>query len=367
MKYSRRQWLKTTLAGTSALAFSPLDILAKETPNIRALADTNPIRLCFNENPFGVSPKAIQAMVENLQYSSQYSFNLTNELKKKIAETNLLQPENILTAAGSSLILEMVAIFASEKNGHFIYPEPSFTVFSGISEYLGMNKTIVPLDNQKKIDLPKMEKALQKNTRLIYLCNPNNPTGNLLSEESVLTFLKNIPNHVIVLLDEAYIEFAGQDSLSSYVNQFKNLIITRTFSKIYGLAGARFGYAMAHPELIKNVEKLKSWSGSEVSVVTGYAAMAALDDTGFVQKVIKNNQEAKALLVNEFRKQNIEVIPSSANFLYFSLKNYREDYFQKLKSANILGGKTYEENGKWTRISLGKISEMEKYLQSVFG
>lgn len=366
MSINRRDWLKTTFLGSAALTLSPLEFLAKETPNFNELKNNNEtIRLCFNENPFGTSPKALEAMQKSLSLSSMYDFKFADILCEKLAEKNQLKKENILVTSGSSFLLELITKFVSQENGHFIIPNPSFTIFEPIAEFLGMSKTVVPLDEKKKINLDTMRDLIRKSTRLIYICNPNNPTGDLLSREEIVRFIKALPSHITILVDEAYIEFTNQKSLTDLVDTYPNLIITRTFSKLYGFAGARLGYAIGHPGTIKNLKKLQSWSGAEISIVTMAGAIAAMEDQEFISKVLDNNQKVKDFTVSEFNKRGIKTIPSSANFVYFSLENYKEDYFKKLKDAKILGGKTYEEEGKWTRISLGTMEDMERYFRAI--
>ena len=366
MSFSRRDWLKTAFLGATAMAFSPIDVLAKEVPGFKEIIDQKPVRLCFNENPFGLSPKAKQAMIDNLGEASKYDFGLGNQLKSKIATTIGLQTENLILTAGSSMVLELVAYFTAMQKGHIIYPDPSFTIFAGISEFLGMKETKVPLTEGKKIDLKQIKKSIREDTKLVYLCNPNNPTGDLLSREEILAFLDQIPSHITVLVDEAYIEFTNQKSLADQVSKYKNLVIARTFSKLYGMAGARLGFAVAHPETISKISKLSSWSGGEVSVITISAGLAALEDQAFVSKVLASNLEAKNFLYDQFKKNGISFIPSNTNFVYFSLQNYKDDYFSKLKKANILGGKTYEDKEKWTRISIGTPEEMALFSKTVF-
>ncbi|WP_313270735.1 pyridoxal phosphate-dependent aminotransferase [Epilithonimonas vandammei] len=366
MNINRRDWLKTAFLGSAALTLSPLEFLANETPNFNELKNSNEtIRLCFNENPFGTSPKALEAMQKSLSLSSRYDFKLADVLCEKIAGNNNVKIENILVSAGSSFLLELITKYVSRDKGHIIIPDPSFTIFAPIAEFLGMSKSVIELNDKKKIDLVKMKSSIQKDTKLIYICNPNNPTGDLLSRAEIENFIKSIPDNIIVLVDEAYIEFTTQKSLSDLVDVYKNLIVTRTFSKLYGFAGARLGYAIGHSGTIKNLKKLQSWSGAEISVVTMAGAIAALEDQEFITKVLNSNQKVKDFTVSEFNKRGIKTIASSANFVYFSLENYKEDYFKKLKDAKILGGKTYEEEGKWTRISLGTMEEMERYFKVI--
>lgn len=367
MSINRRDWLKTAFLGSAALTLSPLEFLAKNTPNFNELKnDDKTIRLCFNENPFGVSPKALEAMRNSLSLSSMYDFKFADVLSGKLAEKHQLKQENLLVSAGSSFLLELIIKYVSMEKGHFIIPNPSFTIFEPIGEFLGMSKTVVPLNEQKRIDLDKMKNAIRKDTKLIYICNPNNPTGDLLSRLEVENFIKTVPDNITILVDEAYIEFTNQKSLSDLVDTYKNLIVTRTFSKLYGFAGARLGYAIGNPKLISELKKLQSWSGAEISVITMAGAIAAMEDHGFISKVLDNNQKVKDFTMSEFQKRGIKAIPSSANFVYFSLENYKDDYFRKLKDAKILGGKTYEQNGKWTRISLGTMEEMQKYSSIIF-
>ncbi|WP_089770129.1 pyridoxal phosphate-dependent aminotransferase [Epilithonimonas hominis] len=366
MNINRRDWLKTAFLGSAALTLSPLEFLANETPNFNELKNSNEtIRLCFNENPFGTSPKALEAMQKSLSLSSRYDFKLADVLCEKIAGNNNVKKENILVSAGSSFLLELITKYVSLDKGHIIIPDPSFTIFAPIAEFLGMSKSVIELNDKKKIDLEKMKNSIQKDTKLIYICNPNNPTGDLLSRLEIENFIKSIPDNIIVLVDEAYIEFTTQKSLSDLVDIYKNLIVTRTFSKLYGFAGARLGYAIGHPKMIENLKKLQSWSGAEISVVTMAGAIAAMDDQEFITKVLDNNKKVKDFTISEFNIRGIKTIPSSANFVYFSLENYKGDYFKKLKEAKILGGKTYEEKGKWTRISLGTIEEMRKYFDVI--
>ena len=366
MNINRRDWLKTAFLGSAALTLSPLEFLANETPNFNELKNSNEtIRLCFNENPFGTSPKALEAMQKSLSLSSRYDFKLADVLCEKIAGNNNVKKENILVSAGSSFLLELITKYVSLDKGHIIIPDPSFTIFAPIAEFLGMSKSVIPLNDKKKIDLVKMKSSIQKDTKLIYICNPNNPTGDLLSRAEIENFIKSIPDNIIILVDEAYIEFTTQKSLSDLVDVYKNLIVTRTFSKLYGFAGARLGYAIGHPKMIENLKKLQSWSGAEISVVTMAGAIAAMDDQEFITKVLDNNKKVKDFTISEFNIRGIKTIPSSANFVYFSLENYKGDYFKKLKEAKILGGKTYEEKGKWTRISLGTIEEMRKYFDVI--
>lgn len=367
MKTNRRDWLKATLLGGAALTLSPFESMAKQTPNYKSMSrNSDSIRLCFNENPFGVSPLALQAMQSNLSLASIYDFKFGNVLAEKLASYNQLKPENILIAAGSSYLLEMIIKYVAVEKANFITPNPSFTLFSEIGTYLGMQEVSVPLTATKRIDLQQMRKLVTKDTKLVYICNPNNPTGDLIARKEMESFISSIPSRVLILVDEAYIEFTSEKSLSDLVTSYPNLIITRTFSKLFGFAGARLGYAMGNKTVIDKLKKLETWTGSGISSVTMAGGIAALQDEEFIQKVLDNNIKAKNYLYAEFDKRGIKYIPSQANFVYFSLENYKGDYFEKIKSAKILGSKLSEKEGKWTRISIGTLEQMNYFIQSVF-
>jgi histidinol-phosphate aminotransferase len=166
-------------------------------------------------------------------------------------------------------------------------------------------------------------------------------------------------------VDEAYIDFTEQQSLSAVAIENKNLIIVKTFSKIYGLAGARIGYAIANDKTIEQLSELKTWSIGGISVASLAAALASLKDEKFASETYSLNQKARQYTTEHLKKLNLVCIPSNTNFLYFSLTNYKKDYFEQLKTNNIIGTKMYEEQGKWTRITVGTMQEMQKFISAI--
>ena len=170
---------------------------------------------------------------------------------------------------------------------------------------------------------------------------------------------------MIVLVDEAYIEFTKQESLSDLVVENKNLIIAKTFSKMYGLAGGRIGYAVANEYTINVISQLQSWPNGSVSIVSVAGALASLKDEGFKEEVYVRNEKVKKYTIENLKLLNIKCIPSNTNFIYFSLSNYKKDFFRQLEKNNIVGTKIYEENGKWSRITIGTMQEMEKFIDAL--
>lgn len=364
---NRRNWLKQTSLGIVGLGIIPFESFAIEkSENI--IDDKNnliPIRLKSNENPYGPSSLAKKTMLKNINTSNRYNWEMLDELIEKIAGKHNLNNQNILLGAGSSEILNLVALYCSKKPGNLIIAETTFDYWTVTAENAGLKKNAIPLTVDKKHDLSAMLNAIDSDTKLIYICNPNNPTGTICANEALLNFIKEATKRTKVLVDEAYLDFTDQPSLANLVKENKNLIISKTFSKIYALAGARIGYAIAHPDTINELSQLQFYSNASVSVVSASGALASLKDDKFVTEVIYLNQEVRKYTIEQLENLKIPCIPSHTNFVYFSLENYSKDYFEQLKKHNILGTKIYEEKGKWSRITIGTMKEMKQFIKAL--
>jgi len=366
LESNRRHWLKQIGLSVAGIGLSnldaisaPIDLLAKDSAN------NLPIRLSSNENPYGPSPLARATMIENINISNRYNWELSTELIKAVAKKNNISTSNILLGAGSTEILDLVTRLSSTKKGSFLIADPSYSYWTEAAEKLGLKKITVPLTKSKQLDLGAMLTAIQPDTRLIYICNPNNPTGSIADRADLVRFINEACKKAIVLIDEAYIDYTSQESLSALAIENKNLIIAKTFSKIYGLAGARVGYAIANNKTIEQLSELKSWASGSISVASTAAALAALSDEKFVSEALSLNKNARQFTIENLKKLNIVCIPSNTNFIYFSLTNYKKDFFEQLKNNNIIGTKIYEEQGKWTRITVGTMQEMQKFIGAI--
>ena len=223
---------------------------------------------------------------------------------------------------------------------------------------IGLGIAGIGLANVKSYASPIMSEDFIDNIE-----NHNNPTGTICEREALVEFVTKISQNTIVLIDEAYLDFTKQQSLSNIVNDHKNIIIAKTFSKIYGLAGARIGYAIASKTIIDNLSNLQSNTNNSVSVLSKLAAIASLNDNKFISSCYFLNENARQYTISELKKLNCECISSNTNFIYFSLAKYNKDYFKQLENNNIQGGRIYEEQGKWTRITVGKMDEMKKFIK----
>ena len=363
---NRRNWLKQTGLGIVGLGFVPFERFAIPTKeSFVDVKSTNLIRLRSNENPYGPSPMARKAMRESVNFSNRYNWELLDELIEALAQKHSLTYQNLLLGAGSSEILNLIALYCSKNSGNLVIAETTFDYWTITAENAGLKKIAIPLTADKKHDLPAMLNAIDADTKLVYICNPNNPTGTICASEALLNFIKEATKKTTVLVDEAYLDFTDQLSLANLIQENKNLIIAKTFSKIYGLAGSRIGYAIAHPETINELNQLQFSANGSVSVVGASAALASLKDEKFVAETILLNAEARSYTIEQLERLKIRCIPSHANFVYFSLENYNKDFFEQLTKSNILGTKIYEEKGKWSRITIGTMQEMKQFIKAI--
>lgn len=366
MQTNRRNWLKQLGLAVAGLSIAPAKTLgAPATASYLDKPDEGLIRLSSNENPYGPSPLARIAMSENVLLSNRYNWQLSADLVAALAKKHTIPEDHILLGAGSTEILDLTVRLAAAGKGSFIMADPTFKYWADNAERAGLAKIAVPLTPDKRHDLNAMLKAIRTDTRMIYVCNPNNPTGTICDRESLVSFVNEATKQTLVLLDEAYIDFTEQESLSSLVSSNKNLIIAKTFSKIYGLAGGRIGYAIANPAAIEQLAQLQSWANGSVSVASAAGALASLKDENFVKETYSLIEKAKKYTISQLERLHIRCIPSHSNFIYFSLANYQKDFFEQLNNNHIQGTKIYEEEGKWSRITVGTMQEMEKFIKAL--
>jgi histidinol-phosphate aminotransferase len=362
----RRSWLKKTSLAFVSIGIIPLEGFAiPKKEDIIEKKDTSLIRLRSNENPYGPSALARNAMSNSINVSNRYNWELLDELIGKIAQKDNVTDQNILLGAGSSEILNLVALYCSKKSGNLIIAETTFDYWTVTAENAGLKKIAIPLTADKKHDLNAMLNAIDNDTKMIYICNPNNPTGTICANEALLNFINEATKRTKVLVDEAYLDYTNQPSIANLVAENKNLIVAKTFSKIYGLAGSRIGYAMAHAETIKEINQLQFSTNGSVSIISASGALASLMDSKFVTETIFLNAEARKYTIEQLESLKIPCIPSHTNFVYFSLENYNKDFFEQLKKNNILGTKFYEEKGKWSRITIGTMKEMKQFIKAL--
>ena len=314
------------------------------------------IRLAQNENPYGASPKAISAIQENLNLVSIYPDVKQQELRQLLADKVKVDVSNIVVGAGSVSIIEtMIKTFVS-KDEHIVIPKISFTAYKVLAEIYGVNFRIAEMNNYRT-DLSIISKLCDEKTKLVFLANPNNPTGTIFQHDELKQFLEKLNPTTIVVIDEAYFEYVNDPSFPdslSLLNKYPNVIILRSFSKIYGLAGLRIGYGIAHQNIINKIENQRT--PFTINILATVAAIASLKDDDFIEYSIKNNDEQRSYLYAGLKNLGFNVLPSQANFLYlyFHNKIERDVIYDQLIDAGLQTRKM-EPFGdeKALRISIG--------------
>lgn len=366
MQTNRRNWLKQVSFGIAGIGLAKIPSYAAPVTVYR---DQHPadelILLNSNENPYGPSPMAAKAMQGSFTRSNRYYWNNVTALITALAQKNKAAEDNILLGAGSTEILDIAVQLAALQSGNVVTAEPSYNYWTEMAQNRGLKKITVPLTAYKKIDMAATLRSIQPDTRLVYICNPNNPTGTICDRTALLHFIQEASKKTLVVVDEAYLDYTDEESFAEETIHNSNLIVVKTFSKIFGLAGARIGYAVAHASTINKMAQLQSWPNGSVSVVSAAAALASLKDTAFVDSTRYRNEQVKEYTVVAMGKLKIHCIPSHSNFIYFSLADYKKDFFGLLASGKIAGTRIYEQEGQWSRITIGTLQEMQLLIRAI--
>jgi len=363
---SRRQWLRNTATVLTGMSLAPT-LFATEKERYRAAGI---ILLNGNENAYGPSAAARKAMSETLGNSNRYPDDQTSSLKQQIAEFWGVGSENILLGAGSSEFLGLTSLLVSSTKGDIITADPSYRVWSGQAESFGLGFKRVPLANDKTLDFAGMMSAISADTRMIYVCNPNNPVGTYVEDHLLRNFVTECSKKCMVLVDEAYTEFPNLPSLKDVAIKNQNVVIAKTFSKVYGLAGARIGYVIAHPATIQKLAVFQPWPDANVSLASVAAASAALKDQAFVKDCREKIAQAREMCYKTFKELSLEYIPSHTNFILFNIGKIGAGFSEKMKTKNIFVQYRDHFAGKWCRVSMGTIDEMRSFcsaLKSIVG
>lgn len=321
-------------------------------------------RLFANENPFGPSPKAKQALQDAVAQSYQYPFMFARDFMQKIADTEGLKPENLIMGAGSSELLLAAAILFSQKPGsNIVTGDPSYEDLPTKATTLGTTWKKVALTPEYKLDLDAMEKAIDGNTSLVYVCNPNNPTATVLDIEKLKAFCDKVSGKVTVFVDEAYIDYLDDPKANTMIGGIKNgknIIVARTFSKLHGFAGLRVGYAFAQPEMIKKLS-LYTTGFAAMSATSLHAAMASYQDQPYLKEALQKTVASKNYLYSVLKKEGYDYIPSFANFVLFPLKMDSKQFVAEMGKRGV-GVRFWQfSNKEWCRVSIGRMDEMEAF------
>ncbi len=340
------------------LGGKPISELAREM----GLNEADIVKLASNENPLGMSPKAQMAVEDAIAEIARYPDGNCFALRDAVAKKFAVQAEQIVFGNGSNDILELAARAFLHAGCEAIYSQHAFAVYPLVTQAVGATGVVVPAKNFAH-DLDAMLKAITPKTRLIFIANPNNPTGTLLAKDALKSSIKQVPNNVLVLLDEAYDEYLSAEHKSkaiAWLAEFDNLIISRTFSKAYGLAGLRVGFGLMHQEVAAMLNRVRQ--PFNVNSIAQVAAVASLADDDFVARSYAANQAGMVQLTHGFKNLGLEYIPSFANFVSFKVANAAQVNQQLLQKGVIVRPIANYEMPEYLRVSVGLFSENARFL-----
>ncbi|NGQ94559.1 histidinol-phosphate transaminase [Brevibacillus sp. SYP-B805] len=332
----------------------------------RELGLTEVIKLASNENPFGCSPKAVEAIQKQLGSLAIYPDGGTLELRWELAKFLNVEPDQLIFGNGSDEIILMIARAYLEKGTNTVMATPTFSQYRSNAIVEGAELREIPLKDGVH-DLEAMAAAIDANTRVVWICNPNNPSGTIVSEADFLAFLAKVPGHVLVVLDEAYYEYVVAPEYPQTIpllDKYPNLIILRTFSKIYGLAALRIGYGIASKEIVGHLNHVRE--PFNTSTLAQAAARAALADQAFVEKCRDLNRAGYQQLTAQFEAWGLDFYPSQTNFILVNINRDSDDVFRQLLQQGIIvrSGKALGFPG-YQRITIGSAEQNERLLKAL--
>ncbi|MGH7779717.1 MAG: histidinol-phosphate transaminase [Candidatus Binataceae bacterium] len=330
----------------------------------RELGIGEPIKLASNENPLGPSPRAVAAIKGALAELNRYPDGASYELRKKIAARHRVAPEQIFAAGGSVEVLNLLAFLFIRPGLNSVFSEHAFAIYPLATLAAGGSFKAVPASDGYAHDLDAIASAIDANTRIVFLGNPNNPTGTIYRRAEWKRFLARAPEHVVIVADEAYFEFVRDpeypDSLEDHDGS--RLIVTmRTFSKIFGLAGLRAGYAVAHPDIVRLLNNVRQ--PFNVTSLAQVAVLAAMDDTAHIERTLRVNAQGMEYLEAEFRRIGVSFVPSHANFILTEVGDGRAVYDALLRKGVIVRPMNGYGYPRHLRISVGLPEENRRLVE----
>ncbi|HXW92978.1 MAG TPA: aminotransferase class I/II-fold pyridoxal phosphate-dependent enzyme [Terriglobales bacterium] len=363
MILSRRSFFRMAGAA-SALTTLPLrsEVLGSFGPMPTATVDL-PVRLDSNENPYGPSRRVLESMRGALSMANRYPRPEYQGLVEHIAAMHRVQPEQVLLGCGSSEILRVAAVASLGPGKKFVQASPTFETAERYAKQAGAAVIAVPLDREFAHDLDSMLSHLDPAAALLYICNPNNPTGSLTPRVALEAFLAKVPATTTVLIDEAYHHFAtetpGYASFLDRPIEDDRIVVARTFSKVYGLAGMRLGYAIAKPALISRFRP--HITPVNVNAVVVRAALVAMDDAEGVQDYVMKNAMNRREFFNQAGARGLAPIPSSTNFVMMDVHRPAQQVIEHFRKNQVWIGREFPPLETYVRVSLGKAEEMQEF------
>jgi histidinol-phosphate aminotransferase len=319
------------------------------------------IRLIANENPYGPGPAAREALGAAINDSWKYAFRQEGALRELIAEREGVTPRQVMIAAGSGEILKIAGLLYGRAAGEIVAATPTFDFLTSYAQKLGCTLQEVALDSDMRHDLGAMKRRITGATRLIYICNPNNPTGTLVNGPELREFVAQVSAQTPVLVDEAYLDLSDQwkeHTAVTCVIAEDNVIVTRTFSKLHGMAGLRIGYAIARPDIIKQLENFRM---SILNLPGLRAATASYQDLAFQEFSKKKIQAGLNITMELLDELKLAYTRSSGNFILFDTRGSVREFSAAMREKGIMVGRSYAPYTSWVRVSMGTEEDMRVF------
>jgi len=350
------QWLNDLV---SYVPGKPIEDVAREL----GLEPSQIVKLASNENPLGPSPLAVKAMQEALLKAHYYPDGGGYHLRIGIAEKYRLSIDNVILGTGSNEIIEFLGHAFLKPGDNIVTAEHAFVVYKILAKLFGAD-TIGVSDPNLTHDLPAMAAAINDRTKIVYIANPNNPTGTMVSEEELDRFIDRVPKNVVIALDEAYYEFLpNPPNTLKYFRNHPNVIVLRTFSKIQGLAGLRIGYGLAHEDFIRLLQKTRQ--PFNVNSIAQAGALAGLRDDEYQAKTRAIVRQGREFLETEFGKRKLEYVPSVANFILVKVGNGKEVFQKLLRRGMIVRAMDEYKLPDWIRVTVGTPDQNQRFLSDL--
>ena len=321
------------------------------------------VRLLFNENPYGPPESAKQAIRDAFDGSWMYSHQDVRQLRDVIAEREGLRPENVIVTEGSGELLKIAGLVLGGGR-EVVSATPSFTM---LADYVIRNAgrvQAVALDSELGIDLSAMADHVNERTGVVYICNPNNPTGAILNPAYLRSFIGAVSPRAAIIVDEAYIDFTDEPQQNSMVDQIKagmNVVVSRTFSKVYGMAGLRIGYGLGRPDVINRLEQRRISIPNRLGVL---AALASYEDKNFVassREMVRSSIDQTYKFLDEM---SLRYVPTQGNFIFFDTGRPAVDFYRHMRSRNVLVAPRPDYLETWARVSIGRSEDMDSFAEA---
>jgi histidinol-phosphate aminotransferase len=368
----RRGFLRTGAAASLAAAATPLPGAALERwmprgprPNI---APDGMLRLLANENPLGLSEGARQAVIDHIVHGNRYPNAWKRELIPPLAAARGVRPENVFVGAGSTEILQVSVQALAAPGMPLVVADPTFEDVTRYQRPLSYDLIRVPLDFRYAHDVERMRDVVKKrgNRAIVYFCNPNNPTGTLTPSSEIDRWIQDAPETVFFIMDEAYFEFVDAPSYWSalkWIEDRPNVLVTRTFSKIFGMAGMRLGYGMAHPDTAAHLKQFISQNST--TVLSLAAGVASLGDEAHIQRSLEVNDASRGIVHETLDELGLGYLPTHANFLMHQIKGDLGEYIARFRERGIGVGRPFPPMTDYNRLSFGLPQDMERWADTL--